>query len=132
MRRFVSAALLLLAVSSRLFAEQTEHARVAEQFARTLAEHKYAEAAGMLTATLQKEYSAEQLKTSFEQMIPENEPVTHIEVMEQMTKWPDKKNGDIGWAYVVISAETYSEGIAVVIAKEGTGAKVRAVEWGRP
>ena len=55
--------------------------------------------------------------------------ISGTQVMQTMTKWPDKQPSDIGWAYVAINGATGSEAVMVVVTKEK---KIRTVEWGRP
>jgi len=49
-----------------------------------------------------------------------------------MATWPGKQPADIGWAYVSIGGEVYSEAITVVVTSESGEAKIREVEFGRP
>jgi hypothetical protein len=49
-----------------------------------------------------------------------------------MTSWPSKQPSDIGWAYVSIGGDVYSEAVTVVVTSEQGEAKIREVEFGRP
>jgi hypothetical protein len=49
-----------------------------------------------------------------------------------MTSWPDKQPADLGWAYVSIGGDVYSEAVTVVVTSEEGTPRVRAVEFGRP
>ena len=49
-----------------------------------------------------------------------------------MTSWPAKQPSDVGWAYVGIGGELYSEAVIVVVTSENGEAKIREVEFGRP
>ena len=59
-------------------------------------------------------------------------PVSHVEVMNEMTDWPDKKNNDVGWAYVALVGEGFSEAVAVVVSNIDCNLKITSIEWGRP
>jgi hypothetical protein len=45
---------------------------------------------------------------------------------------PDMTPADLGWVYVAISGESFSEAVTVVVTREDGGAKIRELEWGRP
>jgi hypothetical protein len=59
-------------------------------------------------------------------------PITHIEVMNAMSEWPTKEENDVGWVYVAMAADDFSEAVAVVVAEENGTLLIRSVEWGRP
>lgn len=77
--------------------------------------------------------SVADLKSSFETMVPLDwGTVGPIEVGQTMTDWPDKRESDIGWTYVSIGGDVYSEAVTVVVAIEDGAARIRVVELGRP
>jgi hypothetical protein len=45
---------------------------------------------------------------------------------------PDKQPGDLGWAYVAIEGDGYSEAVIVTVALVDGAPLIRDVEWGRP
>ena len=49
-----------------------------------------------------------------------------------MTNWPDKRPGDVGWAYVSIVGDDFVEAVAVIIVEVGGELLIREIEWGRP
>jgi putative lipase involved disintegration of autophagic bodies len=55
-----------------------------------------------------------------------------VEVGVTMETWPDKQPSDVGWAYVSIGGEVYSEAVIVVVALESDTLRIRTVEVGRP
>jgi hypothetical protein len=63
-------------------------------------------------------------------------PAHNVEVIETMEEWPQKIQGDLGWAYVAISAtisdRSFSEAVTVVVSDENDCQVIRSVEWGRP
>ncbi len=52
--------------------------------------------------------------------------------MEAADKWQAKEDGDVGWAYVAMSNDYYSEAVSVVVAQEQGRSVIREVEWGWP
>jgi hypothetical protein len=56
-------------------------------------------------------------------------PVT---VVQTMTQWPAKQPSDLGWVYVSIGGDVYSEAVIAIITLENGRPKVREVEFGRP
>ena len=111
----------------------TKHGKIAFDFATALANSDYTSAHGLLSESLKNEWSSDSLKKEYEEMIEYGEgDVTHIEVMNEMIEWPTKENNDLGWAYVAMSGNDFSEAVAVVICNEKNHLKVREIEWGRP
>jgi hypothetical protein len=49
-----------------------------------------------------------------------------------MESWPGKEPSDVGWVYVGIGGDVYSEAVTVVVTLEDGELKVRTVEYGRP
>jgi hypothetical protein len=49
-----------------------------------------------------------------------------------MTSWPGKQPADLGWAFVSIGGDVYSEAVIVVVTSENGEARIREVEFGRP
>jgi hypothetical protein len=78
-------------------------------------------------------YSQDDLKKEFQEIIGKS-PVGEIEVRLENTleDWEEKLESDIAWAYCSIVGLDYDEGISAVITREGTGFKLRDIEWGRP
>jgi hypothetical protein len=88
----------------------------------------------MLSKDVAVQLPVPELRKVYEDMIAYGQPdsVKDVRVMEAMTYWPGRKPGDVGWAYVAMSGDTFSEGIAVVVAEESGRQVIREIEWGRP
>ncbi len=111
----------------------TRHGKVAFEFAKYIVDGNYNAAHCMLDEKLRNEWNPDSLKEEFEDMIDYGEgPVNHIEVMNEMTDWPSEEDNDIGWAYVALSGENFSEAVAVVVCQEVNQFKIKEIEWGRP
>jgi len=116
-----------------VFAAETEQTKVAVEFAKNLAARDYARAHSLLATELQARLSASDLERQFTGMISYGEgEATIVQAVTTLQDWPDKKPRDVEWVYVAIANDTYSEGITVVIARQGTQLVVSSIEWGRP
>jgi hypothetical protein len=49
-----------------------------------------------------------------------------------MEDWPGREPSDVGWAYVSVGGDEYSEAVTVVVTLEEGELRVRTVEFGRP
>jgi len=107
--------------------------QLAIQFVRALNARDYERAYAMTSNGYRDGVSLADLQASFEALVPldwgETEPV---EVGLTMQDWPGKKPGDVGWVFVSIYGDVYSEGVTAVVGLEGDALEVRDVEWGRP
>jgi hypothetical protein len=111
----------------------TDFRKVALEFAQALGARDYAKAHGMTSAAYRKRTGVDQLRAGFEAIVPTDwGPVGPVDVGETMTTWPGKEPGDLGWAYVSIGGDAYSEAVIVVVAAENGAARIRHVEFGRP
>lgn len=107
---------------------ETEHGKVALKFARALVTGDI-EAANCLVSSAVKD----DLEAEYNEMTEYGDgPVTFIEVMNEMENWPDKRESDIGWAYVALAGEGFSEAVAVVVSNVDGNNKITEIEWGRP
>lgn len=110
-----------------------DYRQIALEFARALAAREYPKAYAMTSQGYRGKNTVDQLRTGFETIVPTDwgtaEP---IEVGQTMTDWPGKQPSDLGWAYVSIGGDVYSEAITVVVTSESGKARVREVEFGRP
>ena len=114
-------------------ASMSDYRYVALQFAKLLAQRDYAAAYTMTSRDYRLRMTVEQLQTAFEKIIPADwGPIEPIEVGATMTHWPDKHAADIGWAYVSLGGNLYSEAIVVIVTTENGESKIREVEFGRP
>lgn len=110
----------------------TDFRQVALEFARALAARDYAKAHAMTSEAYRKRTTVDQLRAAFEAIVPGDWAVRAVEVGETMTTWPDRQADDLGWAYVSIGGDAYSEAVTVVVAAENGAATIRHVEFGRP
>lgn len=104
-------------------------------FAQSIVNGEYATAHTMLSKTLRREVRPQDLASRYKEMIEYGEgPPDLIEVInvDSMDGWPSKQGRDVGWAYVAICGDGYSEAISVVVAEEDGREVIREVEWGRP
>ncbi len=110
-----------------------DYRQTALEFTRSLAAREYPKAYAMTSQEYRKRTTAEQLQTAFETLVPADwGPMGPIEVAQTMTTWPGKQASDLGWAYVSIGGDVYSEAITVVVTAEQGEARIREVEFGRP
>jgi diadenosine tetraphosphatase ApaH/serine/threonine PP2A family protein phosphatase len=111
----------------------TVHGKAALEFARALADGKYQQAHRQLSTTLASRTDAGELEARYTAMIAYGgSPVAVVQVMTEMEHWPAKQSGDVGWAYVAMAGDTFSEAVTVVVAREGDRLVIRDIEWGRP
>jgi len=113
--------------------ERNRYKQFALEFANALVKGSYDSAASMLNEHLSKQWKNESLKKYYNEMIEYGDgAATHVEVMETMDDWPDRKIDDIGWAYVAISGDGFNEAVTVVVSKKDGLYKISDIEWGRP
>ena len=113
--------------------EKTPQGQVGLIFAQALTAGEFPRAHGLLSAKLRAQIAARELEAKFKEMIAYGDgPVTLVQVMNVLDNWPAKQPGDLGWAYVALAGDSYSEAVTVVVAREGERLVVRDIEWGRP
>lgn len=113
--------------------ETSGYQQIAREFTKLLAAREYPKAYAMTSQEYRKRTTAEQLRTAFETIVPTDwGPMGPIQVGQTMTSWPSKRPEDLGWAYVSIGGDVYSEAITVVVTSESGEARIREVEFGRP
>lgn len=113
--------------------EKTEPEKFAESFADAVTQGRYGDARGMLAGELKKKWSEKRLKSTFLRMIGDTEgAVQSIDMVETLEEWPGKRTGDVGWLYVSLTGEDFSEAITVVVARDAGVLQIRELEWGRP
>ena len=106
---------------------------VALGFAEALASRDYPAAWAMTSKQYQAVTTMEGMQALFETIVPTDwEPVGPIEIGMTMESWPGQEPGDLGWAYVSIGGDVYSEAVTVVVALEDGESRIRSVEFGRP
>jgi hypothetical protein len=116
--------------------EPPAFAMAALSFAEALVRGDAATAFEWLCPRLAARMSASELRRAYEQMLTDDEgPMgapERVFVVNTLAEWPDKQVGDLGWAYVAIEGEWYSEAVALVVTQVGGAPRVREIEWGRP
>ena len=113
--------------------DTSDFRHIALEFTQSLAARDYEKAYAMTSHQYRSQTTVEQLRADFETIVPTDwGPMDPIEVGETMTSWPAKRPSDIGWAYVSIGGDVYSEAVTVVVTSEQGGAKIRDIEFGRP
>ena len=109
------------------------HVPVGLSFAKAIVNNEFDNAYSMLSDDLKKVTTANQLKIEFNEMIEYGEtPVVVDGHYEEMTDWPAKQAGDIGWLYVSLSGDGFGEAVTLIIKSESGTPKIRDIEWGRP
>ena len=110
-----------------------DYMRVALAFAKALATRDYDDAYGLTSKKFRDGTSLEGLQSGFESIVPLDwTSVGPIEVGHTMEDWPGREPSDVGWAYVSVGGDVYSEAVTVVVALEEGELRIRAVEFGRP
>jgi hypothetical protein len=104
---------------------------VASQFGTALSQRDYSQAHSLLAESLKSQLAQEQLQQSFEGMISGSGDLA-VEVAETLTDWPEKQANDVGWAYVAVNGESFSEAVTLTLCDEGGKPMIRNIVWGRP
>jgi hypothetical protein len=106
---------------------------VANQFAEDLAKGDFEGAHALLTAGAKLRLPPSELQKQYRAMTDYGSgPATHVQVVQDFASWPGKQRNDVGWVYVAISGDTFSEAVTVVVSRENGLDAIRSVEWGRP
>lgn len=109
------------------------HSSFALVFAKALVEGRYQDAHAMLAPALAAGITAASLEADYTGMIEYGDsPPLDFHVVTTLEAWRDKQPGDIGWAYVAIWGDGFSEAVAVVVTDDEGRPAIRAIEWGRP
>ncbi len=114
-------------------------AAIAQTFAELLVDGDYKAAHSMLTKDLKRRLKAADLEREYSGMIGQygdegDELPDDIEivVMSSETGMPDRHPQDVGWVYVSIGGDGFSEAISVIVTQEQDELRIRTLEWGRP
>jgi hypothetical protein len=108
-------------------------------FAKALVAADYASAHAMLSASLRREMSADDLKARYQQMVSyADAPPDTIEVGQLFE--PPESDGvpdGLGWAFVNIDCvnspdDCWLESIGVLVVNEGPRQAIHQIVWGRP
>ena len=134
----VSGMTILLACSSNEGSRSqsthtSDYRQTALEFVKALAARDYPKAYAMTTQGYRMRTTLEHLRIAFETIVPTDwGPVGPVEVGQTMETWPGKLPSDMGWAYVSIGGDVYSEAVTVVVTSENGEARIREIEFGRP
>jgi hypothetical protein len=107
--------------------------QIALTFAKHLTAGRFYDARTMLSEHLQQQYLPSDLRREYSAMVsyggcaPDS-----VELISTMDTWPTRQANDLGWAYVAISGDGFSEAVSVVVTQENDHALIRELEWGRP
>ena len=107
--------------------------QAALEFVNSLAQRNYSKAYAMTGQEYRSRTTTEQLQAAFETIVPMDwGTIGPIEVGQTMTTWPGRRLADLGWVYVSVGGDVYSEAVIVVVMSESGEAKIREIEFGRP
>ena len=109
--------------------------RVAVEFGRAIAQGDFVAAHALLTKQAQQLHPPDALKQAAEQMIAIGEgPIEHVDLVSEciLEDWPDKQQGDVGYAYVALTGAGFCEAVTVTLTQEADKIRIRDLEWGRP
>ncbi len=114
--------------------DQSGQGEAALRFARALSAGRYEEAQRFLSKDLAVRMPVAKIRQRHEEMVSQGEGrrASIVQVMEVSDRWPGREAGDVGWAYVAIAGDSFSEGIAVIVSEESGRSLIRDIEWGRP
>ncbi|PSR18272.1 hypothetical protein C8255_08290 [filamentous cyanobacterium CCP3] len=114
---------------------EASYAQLAVEFARALARGDFTLANTLLSPELGADLTPDRLRETYEAMIEYGDgPSTDVELIVTMEQWqlPEQRSTDLGWAYVAIAGEGYSEAVTVIVESTQDGPRIRDIEWGRP
>jgi len=110
-----------------------DYKQVGLAFTKALAARDYDAAYALTSRAYRHSTSLKALGAAFETIVPVDwKAVGPVEVGEAMEDWPGREPSDVGWAYMSVGGDVYSEAITVVVTREEGELRVRAVEFGRP
>ena len=109
------------------------------EFARALVAEEYARAHGLLSDSLRKDLSSDDLRVSYESMISyTSEPPDTVEVRATLVP-PGTRDviNEFGWVFVSIDRlksthGCWLEGLDLLIIQENSRPVIQEIVWGRP
>jgi hypothetical protein len=111
------------------------YAKLVVQFAGALVAGNFDLAHGLLSPELRAELPPDRLGAAYAAMIAYGDgPPTAVELIVTMEQWqwPEQQPTDLGWAYVAIVGNGYSEAVTAIVEAAAQGPVIRYLEWGRP
>ncbi len=113
--------------------QRTTQGEVGLLFAQALVAGDFKRAHRLLEPGLGTQYTPAKLEIEYRDMISYGGGAAkEVRVMTALDYWPAKQLGDVGWAYVAISGDSFSEAVTVTVAEFGGRMLIRELEWGRP
>lgn len=117
--------------------EETKAEQVALKFAVALVDGRFNDAHALLSKYLLGILRPTDLETGLHQMYQgyaEGPPLPECTQVVSMTDIPhvEWRPGDLGWVYVMIGGEDFSEAVSVLVSTENEQFVIREIEWGRP
>jgi hypothetical protein len=110
-----------------------DYSSIGLEFATALATRDYPTAYAMTSRDYQRSTTLDEMRAAFEAIVPTDwRTVGLVEVGHTLETWPAKQPSDVGWVYISIGGDAYSEAVTVVVMLESDTLKVRSVEFGRP
>jgi hypothetical protein len=108
------------------------YVNVALDFVRALVARDFDSAYAMTSSEYRRRVTPGAMRSAFDAMVPDDWRDAVVSPGHTMDSWPDKQPSDLGWVYVSIGGDVYSEAATVVVTEEAGTLKVRDVEFGRP
>ena len=110
-----------------------DYKNVALGFTNALATRNYGAAYALTSSEYRDGTSVEDMQAAFEAIVPTDwKTIGPVELGGTIEDWPGRKPADVGWAYVSVGGDAYSEAVTVVVTLEAGALRVRTVEFGRP
>jgi hypothetical protein len=114
---------------------EAPYAQLAVRFANALVAGDVGQAHTLLSAELRPDLTPDRLREACERMIEYGDgPPTDVELIITLEQWqlPEQRPTDLGWAYVAIAGDGYSEAVNVIVEATAGQPAIRYLEWGRP
>lgn len=111
------------------------YAQLAVRFAKALAREEFALAHTLLSPELGADLPLDRLREDYQRMIEYGDgSPTEVELIITMdpVQLHEYRPNDLGWAYVAIVGNAYSEAVTVIVESVEGKAAIRHLEWGRP
>jgi hypothetical protein len=109
--------------------------RVAVQFGSAIAQGDFLAAHALLTNHAQESHSPRALKEAVERMLANGDGrIEQVEVVSEcvLDDRPDKQEEDVGYVYVALTGDGFSEAVTVTLTQEAGTIRIRDLQWGRP
>lgn len=111
---------------------EPDYVSVAIAFVRALVARDFDSAYAMTSSDYHRRMTPSAMQSAFESIVPADWADAIVSPGLTMDSWPDKQPSDVGWVYVSIGGDVFSEAVNVTVTLEGATMKVRDAEFGRP